>query len=49
MAALVYGVAVEHAQQIPLTKYIENCINKGHGYDINQYAESNVHFDMVLK
>lgn len=43
MAALVYGVAVEHAQQIPLTKYIENCINKGHGYDINQYAESNVH------
>ena len=49
MAALVYGVAVEHAQQIPLKKYIENCINKGHGYDINQYAESNVHFDMVLK
>ncbi|WP_418404997.1 P-loop NTPase fold protein [Barnesiella intestinihominis] len=49
MAALVYGVAVEHAQQIPLTKYIENCINKEHGYDINQYAESNVHFDMVLK
>ena len=49
MAALVYGVAVEHAQQIPLKKYIENCINKGYGYDINQYAESNVHFDMVLK
>lgn len=49
MAALVYGVAVEHAQQIPLTKYIENCINKEHGYDINQYAESNVHFDIVLE
>lgn len=48
MAALVYGVAVEHAQQIPLTKYIENCINKEHGYDINQYAESNAHFDIVL-
>ncbi len=49
MAALVYGVAVEHAQQIPLTKYIESCINKEPGYDINQYAESNVNFDMVLK
>ena len=49
IAALVYGVAIEHAQQIPLTKYIENCINEEPGYDINQYAESNVHFDMVLE
>lgn len=49
IAALVYGVAIEHAQQIPLTKYIENCINEEPGYDINQYAESNVHFDIVLE
>lgn len=49
IAALVYGVAIEHAQQIPLTKYLENCINEEPGYDINQYAESNVHFDIVLE
>lgn len=49
IAALVYGVAIEHAQQIPLKEYIENCINEEPGYDINQYAESNVHFDMVLE
>lgn len=48
MAALVYGVEVEYAQQIPLTRYIEYCINGKPGYDINQYAESNAHFDIVL-
>lgn len=48
MAALVYGVDVEHARQIPLTKYIEGCINGEEEHDINQYAESNKQFDTVL-
>ena len=48
MAALVYGVDVEHASQIPLTKYIEGCINGEEEHYINQYAESNKQFDIVL-
>lgn len=48
MSALVYGVGVEHARQIPLTKYIEGCINGEEDHDINQYAESNRLFDIVL-
>ena len=48
IAALVYGVDVEHARQIPLKKYIEGCINDEGNHDINQYAESNRQFDTVL-
>lgn len=48
ISALVYGVDVEHARQIPLTKYIEGCINGEEDHDINQYAESNRLFDIVL-
>ena len=48
IAALVYGVDVEHARQIPLKKYIEGCINEEEYHDINQYAESNKQFDIVL-
>ena len=48
IAALVYGVDVEHARQIPLKKYIEGCINGDEDHDINQYAESNKQFDIVL-
>ena len=48
ISALVYGVDVEHARQIPLTKYIEGCINGKEDHDINQYAESNKLFDIVL-
>lgn len=49
IAALTYGVDVELARQIPLTKYIENCISETDGYDINEYAESNKSFDAVLE
>ena len=49
IAALVYGVDVELARQIPLTKYIEKCISETEGYDINEYAESNISFDAVLE
>lgn len=48
IAALVYGVNVEHARQIPLKKYIEGCINGEDGHDINQYANTNKQFDIVL-
>lgn len=48
IAALTYGVDIEHAKQIPLKKYIERCISKESGYDINQYAETNKQFDTVL-
>jgi len=48
IAALVYGVNVEHARQIPLKKYIEGCINGEEDHDINQYANTNKQFDIVL-
>lgn len=48
VAALVYGVEVEHARQIPLKRYIEGCISGEVGYDINKYAESNKQFDTIL-
>lgn len=49
ISALVYGIEVEHAKQIPLTKYIENCIKLEKGYDINEYSSSNKQFDTVLE
>lgn len=49
ISALTYGIAVEHAEQIPLTKYIENCIKSDQKYDINKYADSNKLFDTVLE
>lgn len=48
MSALVYGIDIEHARQIPLTKYIESCIAADKDYDINEYSESNKQFDTVL-
>ncbi len=48
ISALVYGIDIEHARQIPLTKYIENCIAAKNGYNINKYSESNRQFDTVL-
>lgn len=49
MSALVYGIEVDHARQIPLTKYIENCIKSEVGYNINEYSDSNKQFDPVLE
>lgn len=48
ISALVYGIDIEHASQIPLTKYIENCVTAENGYNINEYSESNKQFDTVL-
>lgn len=47
ISALTYGVEIELARQIPLTKYIQNCINSKSDYDINKYAELNS-FDSIL-
>jgi hypothetical protein len=47
IAALVYGVSPEKAEQIPLSRYIENCLKGDSGYDINLYS-SNVHFMILL-
>jgi hypothetical protein len=47
IAALVYGVSPEKAEQIPLSRYIENCLKEESGYDINLYS-SNVHFMVLL-
>jgi hypothetical protein len=46
-AALVYGVSPEKAEQIPLHRYIDNCLKGDVGYDINLYS-SNVHFMSLL-
>jgi hypothetical protein len=43
IAALVYGVSPDNAEQIPLSKYIENCLKGEANYDINLYS-SNIHF-----
>jgi hypothetical protein len=49
ISALVYGVSIDIAKQIPLTEYIGNCIDKTDGYDINHFAETDGNFDSILK
>lgn len=49
IAALVYGINIGQARQIPLTKYIKNCIEFEPSYDINEHSESNVQFDNILE
>jgi hypothetical protein len=49
IAAITYGVDINNAKQIPLTEYINNCINRLAGYDINIYSESDSNFDSILK
>ena len=48
MSALAYGVDIANAKQIPLTGYINNCIDKLEGYNINEYAETDGNFDTIL-
>lgn len=49
IAALVYGVDIEQARQIPLTRYIKSCIEFEPSYNINKYSENNVQFDNILE
>lgn len=48
VSALAYGVDLANAKQIPLTGYINNCIDKLGGYNINEYAETDGNFDAIL-
>lgn len=48
IAALTYGINMEVAKQIPLTEYINRCIDHVEGYDINQYSDD-PNFDAILK
>ncbi|MFI3262268.1 MAG: P-loop NTPase fold protein [Rikenellaceae bacterium] len=47
IAALVYGVEVQHAKQIQLTSYIEECFFGEQNYDINKFVNSDK-FDIIL-
>ncbi|GHU65896.1 NTPase [Spirochaetia bacterium] len=47
ISALVYGVSPDEAEQIPLSKYIENSLKSESEYDINQYS-SNKHYITLL-
>lgn len=52
IAALVYGIDIEHAKQIPLTKYLEGCLNLEDGFDINMHSEHKQFFiilDQVVR
>ncbi len=48
ISALAYGVDVEIAAQIPLKRYLENCIKGEEGHDINKFKDSNSKFDLIL-
>lgn len=48
IAALTYGVEIDHARQIPIKNYILNCIKQTKGFDINKYSE-NKNFSTVLE
>lgn len=47
ISALTYGVEIDVAREIPLTKYIQSCISSESEYDINKYADLNS-FDSIL-
>lgn len=48
IAALYYGIEINHAQQLPLTKYISDCLDSRSQKDINSYSD-NSNFDIVLE
>lgn len=48
VSALAYGVDISSAKQIPLAGYINNCIDRIDGYNINEYSEINKNFDTIL-
>lgn len=48
IAAIVYGVKKELAEQIPMTKYIESCFDTNKN-DINKYSHSSKFISMLQK
>lgn len=49
ISALVYGVDLGTAKQIPLQQYLDNCIDGQVGYDINKYADTDTNFTTILR
>jgi len=41
ISSIVYGVSLDVAEQIPMSKYIDSCFNFEDNTDINKYASSN--------
>jgi uncharacterized protein YjaG (DUF416 family) len=41
ISALVYGVSLDSAEQIPMSKYLDSCFNQEENTDINRYGKSN--------
>jgi len=48
ISALVYGILPDEAEQIPISKYIEDCLNLDKKYNINKYI-THKHFLPVLE
>ena len=48
ISALVYGILPKEAEQIPISRYVENCLKLENDYDINLY-NIHKHFLSVLK
>lgn len=48
ISALTYGVSLKDAEQIPMSKYIDNCFNLESSSDLNKYSSSK-HFISILR
>jgi len=48
ISALTYGVSLKDAEQIPMSKYIDNCFNLESSSDLNKYSSS-LHFISILR
>jgi hypothetical protein len=48
IAALVYSIKPSDAEQISITKYIDNCLKNLQDYNINKYSKSNKYFFKIL-
>ncbi len=49
ISALVYGVDLNTARQIPMQEYINKCIDGEVDYDINKFADIDKNFSTILK
>jgi len=47
ISALVYGVTLNIAEQIPMSKYLDSCFHLEVGADINKYADSHIFFQIL--
>jgi hypothetical protein len=47
ISALVYGVSLDIAEQIPMSKYLDSCFNLEENTDINKFANSSIFIDIL--